>query len=157
MDKQNRSRTLRQTGRSQIRSCSPPVTASAPQRLLSLDALRGFTMFWLIGGREFVLAARPAGGPPFRRHRDATDAPPLEKGFVAWDMSCPCSCSSSASRCRWLLPSESGRAGRSGRPYRRIARRVAVLWILGIIVQQIRYTPAMPELYSNTLQAIAVG
>ena len=36
----------------------------AGKRLISLDAFRGFTMFWLMGGHGFVLAlARLAGGP----------------------------------------------------------------------------------------------
>ncbi len=35
----------------------PPSLSAAPhQRLLSLDFLRGFTMFWIIGGSELVVA-----------------------------------------------------------------------------------------------------
>jgi len=52
-----------------------------------------------------------------------------------------------------------------GPTYRRIARRVILLWIFGIVVQHLRYHVrwseldlfSKPELYSNTLQAIAVG
>jgi predicted acyltransferase len=33
------------------------VTSSADKRLLSLDALRGFDMFWIMGGKEIVQAA----------------------------------------------------------------------------------------------------
>ncbi len=37
---------------------NPLATAAAPiaQRLISLDALRGFDMFWIVGGRELLLA-----------------------------------------------------------------------------------------------------
>lgn len=41
------------------------VTASGEQRLLSLDALRGFDMFWIMGGDALanaVLAVFPAVG-----------------------------------------------------------------------------------------------
>jgi predicted acyltransferase len=47
--------------------------------------------------------------------------------------------------------------------YVRIFRRFVVLWLCGIFVQQVRYHVELPgfftrpELYSNTLQAIAVG
>jgi predicted acyltransferase len=38
--------------------------AAPGERLVSLDAFRGFTMFWLMGGKPFVLAlAALAGGP----------------------------------------------------------------------------------------------
>src|SRR5690348_5862668 len=34
---------------------------AAAQRLVSLDAFRGFTMFWLLGGKAFVLAIAGLG------------------------------------------------------------------------------------------------
>ena len=45
----------------------PSAFALAPpphQRLLSLDFLRGFTMFWIIGGSEFVVAIVGCIHPP---------------------------------------------------------------------------------------------
>jgi hypothetical protein len=46
-------------------SPSPPDT-SPPPRLLSVDALRGFDMFWIIGGEQVakaleVYASAPTG------------------------------------------------------------------------------------------------
>src|SRR6202050_4256545 len=35
---------------------SMPPAAAVPQRLLSLDALRGFDMFWIIGAEALVSA-----------------------------------------------------------------------------------------------------
>ena len=67
-------------------------------------------------------------------------------------------------RCRWRWV-----GAEQGQPliaaYWRIIRRVAVLWILGIVVQHLRYHVTwpelerfyQPELYNNALQAIAVG
>lgn len=128
-----------------------------PPRLLSLDALRGFTMFWITGGREFVLAAAACWWP---HHFDAIETHlthPRWEGFVVWDMVMPVflfvvGVSMPMALAKRIVPGQS-----LGPTYRRIARRVVVLWILGIIVQQIRYNPPVPELYSNTLQAIAVG
>src|SRR5437868_700253 len=34
---------------------------AAGQRLVSLDAFRGFTMFWLLGGKAFVMAIAGLG------------------------------------------------------------------------------------------------
>src|SRR5689334_137599 len=40
-----------------LKPASAATTTTAPTaRVLSLDALRGFDMFWIIGGRELVLA-----------------------------------------------------------------------------------------------------
>src|SRR5437762_1768921 len=38
----------------------PPRLATG-QRLVSLDAFRGFTMFWLLGGKAFVMAIAGLG------------------------------------------------------------------------------------------------
>lgn len=51
---------------------SPPVPlakARPPDRLVSLDALRGFTMFWLMGGKAFVLAVSGLLGLGFMRYQ----------------------------------------------------------------------------------------
>lgn len=41
---------------------SQPSTDTRPHRLLSLDALRGFDMFWITGGEEiFHLLAKATG------------------------------------------------------------------------------------------------
>ena len=42
---------------------SPP-DHSRPTRILSVDALRGFDMFWIIGGEEVAKALEPMGGGP---------------------------------------------------------------------------------------------
>jgi len=46
---------------------SPPstsVVASRPERLLSIDALRGFDMFWIIGGDNLARAIGKWWGTP---------------------------------------------------------------------------------------------
>ena len=42
---------------------SPPDN-SRPHRIFSVDALRGFDMFWIIGGEEVAKALEPMGGGP---------------------------------------------------------------------------------------------
>jgi predicted acyltransferase len=42
----------------------PTEPNSRPARILSVDALRGFDMFWIIGGEEVAKALEPMGGGP---------------------------------------------------------------------------------------------
>jgi predicted acyltransferase len=128
------------------------------QRLASIDALRGFTMLWLIGWREFVLALATLFLPAY--YADAIDTQlthPKWQGFVAWDMVMPV----------FLfvvgvsMPFAMAKRRQAGCPtkteYWRIARRVAALWVLGMVNQVSKPEADGPELFSNTLQAIAIG
>jgi hypothetical protein len=66
---------------------SPAAPTAAPhQRLVSLDALRGFTMFWLVGGREFLLAATACLYPPLLDAVETQVTHPVWQGYVAWDV-----------------------------------------------------------------------
>src|SRR5580693_5270912 len=42
---------------------SDPAAPAPPQRLMSLDALRGFDMFWIIGAEELVSALEKMAHP----------------------------------------------------------------------------------------------
>ncbi len=136
-----------------------PRSYAAPssQRLVSLDALRGFAMFWLIGGREFLLATVAILFPAWFDAFETQVTHPKWLGFVAWDLVMPVflfvvGASMPLAMAKWR---ESG--GALGPAYRRIARRVAVLWILGALLQASKSSSQGLELYSNTLQAIAAG
>ena len=137
---------------------SLPAAAAMPkQRLRSLDALRGFAMFWLIGGREFSLGLVAWLHPSLVDAVEDQLTHPKWRGFVAWDLVMPVFLFlvgtsmpfSLAKRCEEGLPLSS--------TYWRVARRVAVLWVLGLITQVVKYNAEGMELYSNALQAIAVG
>ncbi len=141
--------------------------APANVRLLSLDALRGLTMFWIIGGSDVLLAlvtclsSSAAVVDTVKRQLDH----PRWEGFVAWDAIMPIFLFVVGAAMSLALVKRVEQGQPLGPTYWRIARRVAVLWILGIVVQHLRYHArwpelevfSKPELYSNTLQAIAVG
>ncbi len=137
-------------------SIAIPDTQSR-QRLRSLDALRGFTMLWIIGGREFVLGVAACFYPPLFDAVETQLTHPKWAGFVAWDLVMPVFLFVVGT----TIPLSIGNRGEQqqslGTTYRRIARRVVVLWALGMLIQAIRYELVVPEVYSNTLQAIAVG
>src|SRR5438477_568276 len=147
------------------RSTPPPAAVSGPTRVTSIDALRGFDMFWIMGpeiGHALVLgfAALILGGkehvPEWLRYN--LDHPRWT-GFSAWDMIMPL----------FLfivgvaMPFSIGRRleqgdGRSA-IYFKALRRVVILWIFGLISQGnlLDFRLDHLRLYSNTLQSIASG
>jgi predicted acyltransferase len=116
-------------------------------------------MFWIIGGRELALAVVACLVPSLYDAFETQVTHPKWEGFVAWDLVMPV----------FLfvvgvaMPFALGKRVEQGEPlrstYGRIARRFVLLWILGMIAQGslLKYSLPGLELYSNTLQAIAVG
>jgi predicted acyltransferase len=139
-----------------------PIPPPAPsQRLLSLDALRGFTMFWIIGGSELVIALTGCVHPPLVDTMKTQLYHATWQGFTALDMVMPLFLFVVGAAMPFAM-AKRVEPGQSLRPvYWRIARRVIVLWTLGMLVQMmmhvIKVEAMIPELFSNTLQAIAVG
>ena len=133
--------------------------APAPVRLASIDALRGFDMFWIIGGSGLVQAAIKLLADPI---------PPVVaeqmrhvpwEGFTAWDLIMPLFLFVVGAS----MPFSFGRRIEAGasksRLYAKIFQRVAVLWLFGMIAQGnlLAFDLSKLQLFSNTLQSIAVG
>ncbi len=139
---------------------SAPASSAPPdQRLLSIDALRGFAMFWIIGGRELALALCACLFPWWVDALETQVTHPRWQGFVAWDLVMPVFLFLVGTSMPFAMAKRAERGGSLRPVYWRIARRVAVLWFLGILAQGclLKYQWEGMELYSNTLQAIAVG
>lgn len=106
--------------------------ASKPERVLSVDVLRGFDMFWIVGGGGIVAAIEKLGDNAVI-HAAANQLKHREwEGFVFYDLIFPLfvflvgvSVVLSLGRIR---ESEDGRV-----PYGRIIRRTLLLFVLGII------------------------
>jgi predicted acyltransferase len=134
---------------------------SSQPRLLSLDALRGFTMFWIIGGSELAMAITGYVYPPLLDAVETQLYHATWKGFTVMDMVMPVFLFVVGAAMP-LAFAKRVQHGESLRPvYRRIFRRFVMLWGLGILVQFLKQVadaePCALELFSNTLQAIAVG
>jgi predicted acyltransferase len=136
------------------RAATPGVSS---RRLLSLDALRGFTMFWLIGGRELTLSLVACLYPPFYDAVETQLTHTKWQGFVTWDLIMPIFLFVVGAAMPLAMAKRLEHDRSLGPTYLRIARRVLSLWILGMIAQEIKYEPESLELYSNSLQAIALG
>lgn len=135
----------------------PVSHAAAGQRLLSLDALRGLAMFWIIGGREFCLAVVACLYPPLFDAFETQVTHPIWEGFVAWDLVMPVFLFVVGTAMPFAMAKRVTQDGPLWPTYTRIARRFVILWLLGAVAQAIKYEPEGMELYSNALQAIAVG
>lgn len=128
------------------------------ERLMSVDALRGFDMFWIIGGdtllKTFIVAVAgsvPAGLAYHLSHPEWT-------GFSAWDMIMPLFLFVVGTSMPFAF-SKRLESGEKSKVYLRILRRVVILFILGMIAQGnlLAFDLSKLRLYSNTLQAIASG
>src|SRR5205085_3229185 len=65
------------------------TTATTSERLYSLDALRGFDMFWIMGAEEIVHAMSKATGSPFWQGFSAQLTHPAWNGFAMYDLIFP--------------------------------------------------------------------
>jgi predicted acyltransferase len=123
---------------------TPPATSPPPQRLMSLDALRGFDMFWIIGANSLVYAfSKIADG----MHDKATDsgsflyrfvkflADQLEhaswEGFHFYDLIFPLFVFMVGASIVFSLTRLMEREGRAG-AIKRVIRRGVLLFLVGI-------------------------
>lgn len=139
-----------------------PLPLTQSPRLSSLDALRGLTLFFLVGLGP-VVTTFCEGVPDAASNGFITTLARLFsheewEGLMPWDMLMPLfmfmSCAS--------IPFSMARFRREhdyGAYARRVTRRVILLWLIGMLVQgSVRdLNPDHIYLYTNTLQSIAVA
>ena len=123
-------------------------------RLFSLDLLRGLDMFFLAAVGVVMQAAFKVWNCPVWL-QDQFRHPWL--GFSAWDIIMPLF----IFMCGAAMPFALGRRLREGKGvfWRHVLGRVALLWILGMVVQGglLSLDPKEFSPYCNTLQSIACG
>ena len=144
----------------QSKSANSKAPVAIPsERIMSVDALRGFDMFWIAGGGPLVmeffkLFANPL--PPWLgRHLDHVEW----EGFVGWDLIMPLFLFIVGAAMPFSFGKRLARGDSRGSIYRKVIYRVVVLWVLGMIAQGhlLAFDLSNLQLYSNTLQAIAAG
>jgi predicted acyltransferase len=115
------------------KSSTPGCTevAGAPARVMSVDALRGFDMFWIIGGEEVARALQPMGGGVIVT-TIATQLKHVEwAGFHFFDAIFPLFLFLVGVSIVFSLDRARATAGRKG-ALLRIARRSLLLFVVGI-------------------------
>ena len=135
--------------------------APPPKRLASLDALRGFDMFFMVIGDIAIISSLAKGlkNDWFNEHiMPQADHVPWE-GFVAWDLIMPLFLFIVGVAMPFSFAKRQRLGQSKPRIYVHVIFRVIVLWILGMVAQGnlLTYDPSKFAFYSNTLQSIAAG
>lgn len=138
------------------------TTATAPAksgRLASLDILRGFDLFMLVFLQPVLVAIGAAADAPWFDSLLYQLDHEVWEGFRAWDLVMPLFLFMVGAALPFSLSKYiDGRLGRR-KAYTRILRRFLLLFLLGMVVQGnlLALDPGAITIYTNTLQAIAVG
>ena len=129
------------------------------QRIVSVDALRGFDMFWIAGGGPLVMTFCKLFRNPLpawlERQFDHVDW----VGFVGWDLIMPLFLFIVGVAMPFSVGKRVERGDSRGGIYGKVVYRVLVLWVLGMIAQGhlLAFDSHNLQFYSNTLQSIAAG
>jgi predicted acyltransferase len=129
------------------------------ERIAAIDALRGFDMFWIVGGQELALAAAAWLTSPAPKWLEYHLEHVEWEGFSAWDLIMPLFLFVVGAAMPFSLSRKAELGQTKAQLYGKMIRRCLVLWLLGMIVQGnlLDFNASTLHLYSNTLQAIAVG
>jgi predicted acyltransferase len=128
-------------------------------RVVSIDALRGFDMFWIVGGREVALTGAGLIVNPLPNWLEYQFEHVPWEGFTVWDLIMPLFLFVVGA----VMPFSFARRIDEGRSkwqlYGTIIRRSLILFVLGMVVQGhlLDFDLSTLHIYCNTLQAIAVG
>ena len=129
------------------------------ERIMSVDALRGFDMFWIIGGKLIFQGLNDACDIPATRWIMSQLKHSVWYGFTFWDIIMPLFMFLVGISMTYSMRKRLSAEPSKRKLWKHIAFRLVLLWILGMAVQGklLTYDIHQMKLYSNTLQAIAAG
>lgn len=135
------------------------ITIIMPKRLASLDILRGFDLFMLLFLQPVLVAIAgvyDAGWYQSLMHQLDHE---VWEGFRCWDLVMPLFLFMVGAAMPFSFAKYRTASGSKAPVYKRIARRVVLLFILGAVVQGnlLAFSMESLKIYTNTLQAIAAG
>ncbi|HWB25131.1 MAG TPA: DUF5009 domain-containing protein [Chitinophagaceae bacterium] len=133
---------------------SPPVIA----RILSVDALRGFDMFWITGGATIFITLNDAVHSTVTKKLAENMEHVPWQGFHFLDIIMPLFLFVTGISMPISLKNRMRKAPGIS-VWKHIIKRGVILWILGMIAQGnlLTYDFSKIAFFSNTLQAIAAG
>jgi predicted acyltransferase len=144
--------------RQKLAVINPSNFTSGSERILSVDALRGFDMFWITGGSLIFTTLNDAVKSPATGFL-ATQMEHVEwTGFRFYDIIMPLFMFLVGVSLPISLKRRLEKSSRAD-VWKHVLKRVLILWILGMVVQGnlLSYQFSNFRFYSNTLQAIAAG
>jgi predicted acyltransferase len=129
------------------------------QRLMSIDALRGFDMFWIVGGGWIFRSLDDIFANDFTVAIKSQLRHAAWEGMTFEDMIMPLFLFIVGCAIPLSLQKRMNQGQGKKVIYGHLVRRVVILWFLGMIIQGRLLTFELDQLrlFSNTLQAIAVG
>ena len=133
-------------------------THSSSKRLESLDALRGFDLFFLVALGPLMHSLARTANVEWLNESMWVFSHVSWEGFSPWDLIMPLFLFMSGISMPFSLSRYKSISDK--RPLlRRLAKRILLLWIFGMMCQGnlLALDPNTISLYSNTLQAIATG
>ena len=128
-------------------------------RILSVDALRGFDMIWIIGVKKVFKGLDDACNTPLTNWLFAQLDHAEWYGFTFYDIIMPLFLFLVGISMVYSTRKRLGAEPSKLALWKHIAVRFVLLWILGMVVQGklLTYDVEQIKFYSNTLQAIAAG
>ena len=132
---------------------------SATDRIVSVDALRGFDMFWIVGGKAVVLALLALFVDPIPGWLRYQFRHPEWIGFSAWDLIMPTFLFIVGTSMPLAFARRMERGQSRKQLYLKIVRRTLILIVLGMIASGNLLTFDLDRIRvgSNVLEAIACG
>lgn len=133
--------------------------AASHGRIASVDALRGFDMFWIMGGDVIIKSLDYVLDTPTTRflayHMDHAEW----VGFRFYDIIMPLFVLLAGVSIPFAFSKRLAGLNSKAALWPQVLKRVLILWILGMAIQGglLTYDVEQLSLFSNTLQAIAVG
>ena len=129
------------------------------ERILSVDALRGFDMFWIIGGREIFRSLDKVFNNSYTQFIKDELKHAEWLGFTFYDIIMPLFLFLVGISMVYSYRKRLSKEPSKSKLWKHIIIRFAWLWVLGMVVQGnlLSYDINELKLYSNTLQAIAAG
>src|SRR5260370_28783552 len=130
--------------------------SSSSERLVSIDALRGFDMFWIVGGEELAKAIASWIGGPTKDFVQEQLTHAAWDGFRFYDLIFPLF----LFLVGVVLPFSLGKLRDAGEPpgriYGRVARRTVLLFALGLLCNDILRFDWTALRVAGVLQRIAL-
>lgn len=133
--------------------------AAPAKRLASLDALRGFDMFWIIGGENVVHGMANASGSPFFKLLSFQMQHSQWTGFRFYDLIMPLFLFMVGMSIPFSLSKRLASGESHTHIYLHSFKRAAILFVLGMVCQCNLLAFDISKLFiiHDTLQSIAIG
>ena len=140
-------------------SAAQPVPMPASGRLESLDVLRGFDMFWIVGGGQLVHALAKGTTHPWliQLNEQFTHFP--WEGFRFYDLIMPLFLFMIGVSMPYSFASRLGRGQGRARIFGHVLIRVVVLCVLGMTIngKLLTYDPSKFQITYSVLHVLAMG